>query len=102
MNINSILTAFKKQVQALYGDNLVQIILYGSYARGDFNSASDIDLLVLINQKDQIKEDQLSDISYSFLINDEVLVNAFPAEKNEFDTFWNPLYFNIKKEGILV
>ena len=34
-----------------YGDRLVKIILFGSYARGDFNEESDVDYLVLLNEK---------------------------------------------------
>lgn len=98
MNIKPILNNFKTQVKNLYGENLVDVILYGSYARGDFKAHSDIDLMVLLNQKDNIKNEKLSDISYSFLINEEILINAFPAEKSEFESFWNPFISILKKK----
>ena len=33
----------------LLGDMIFKIILYGSYARGDFDSESDIDIMMLFN-----------------------------------------------------
>jgi len=40
----SIVEAFKK----VFGENLVSVALFGSYARGDFNENSDIDVLVVL------------------------------------------------------
>lgn len=33
-----------------YGDRLAKIVLYGSYARGDFHEDSDVDYLVLLDE----------------------------------------------------
>ena len=35
MNLKIVLDEFKTEVRRLYGDRLKDIILYGSYARGD-------------------------------------------------------------------
>ncbi len=102
MNITTILKAFKSKVQLLYGDNLVQLKLFGSFARGDNNNYSDIDIMVLLHSKEENKEEILSDISYSFLLNDEVVINAISVIKHDFENSWNPLYINIKKEGTLI
>ncbi|MCG3108743.1 hypothetical protein L3N51_01028 [Metallosphaera sp. J1] len=45
MNWNSIVDAFKK----VYGDKLVSVVLFGSYARGEQRRESDIDLLVVLD-----------------------------------------------------
>jgi predicted nucleotidyltransferase len=47
-NINPILEDFKKRVRKLYGNKLKNILLYGSWARGDVKEHSDIDLAVLL------------------------------------------------------
>lgn len=36
-NIKEIAASFKKTVSELYGQRLVKVVLYGSYARGDFS-----------------------------------------------------------------
>ncbi|MFM6183927.1 MAG: nucleotidyltransferase domain-containing protein [Dolichospermum sp.] len=38
LSLQNILKLFQEQVQYLYGNNLKQVILFGSYARGDFTS----------------------------------------------------------------
>ena len=48
MQINRIIKEFHEELDKIYGENLVKVILYGSYARGDFSSDSDIDLLVVL------------------------------------------------------
>lgn len=36
-------------VTEIMGDTLHSVLLYGSYARGDFNEESDIDIMILAN-----------------------------------------------------
>ncbi|QKZ11505.1 nucleotidyltransferase domain-containing protein [Spirosoma sp. KUDC1026] len=38
-------------MQRVYGDRLTKIILYGSYARGDFHEETDIDYLVVLHDE---------------------------------------------------
>lgn len=52
-------------------DQLVSVVLYGSKARGNFNKESDIDLLVLVRNRDQIDRDKL----YDFLLDDGIDYN---------------------------
>ena len=47
-----IIKDFTETMKNHYGDRLSKIILYGSYARGDFNEESDIDFLVLLNDEE--------------------------------------------------
>ena len=42
-------------------DQLVSVILYGSKARGSFNKDSDIDLLVLVRDRNEVDRDRLYD-----------------------------------------
>jgi UTP:GlnB (protein PII) uridylyltransferase len=51
-NIQPILAELRLKFEAFYGDRLVQMILYGSQARGDAEPYSDIDVLVLWNDVD--------------------------------------------------
>ena len=39
----------KNELSALFGSKLLNVILYGLYARGDFDSESDIDVMALID-----------------------------------------------------
>ena len=46
--LNLILQAMTQAYQAVYGANVVKIILYGSYARGDYQKDSDIDIVAIV------------------------------------------------------
>ncbi len=47
------LEIFIKELSKLFGKRIKKIILYGSYARGDFNKNSDIDLMILTDLDDE-------------------------------------------------
>jgi len=46
-DIKPILDEAKERLQNIYGGRLKEIILYGSYARGDATEGSDIDLILI-------------------------------------------------------
>ena len=43
---------FASKVRGLLGDNLIVLKLFGSKARGDFGAESDIDILLVVREKD--------------------------------------------------
>ena len=46
-NISKAINEFLVKANNMFGDRAKKIILYGSYARGDFNKSSDIDIMIL-------------------------------------------------------
>ena len=48
-----IIMSFARKVRRILGKNLKQVILYGSYARGDYTEDSDIDTMVLTTLTDK-------------------------------------------------
>ncbi len=58
--LKAILTQLRSQLENHYGDRIVQLILFGSQARGDAHPDSDIDVLVVlkgeVNQGEEIEE----------------------------------------------
>lgn len=84
-------------------DNLVSVTLYGSKARGDSTYESDIDLLILVNNRDEVDRDKL----YDFLLSDDIgydlnfSLNLY--EKRYFNylaTIHAPFVENVLKEGV--
>ena len=47
INISNIIDKFVQGVNEILGERVKKIILYGSYARGDYNESSDIDIMIL-------------------------------------------------------
>lgn len=104
MQLQIILDEVKVALKKLYKDNLVEIILYGSYARNDFNENSDIDLLVVLNKLDSAgKEiDKIVDAIYEINLKYNSLISVVPVSIDDYRSIKSPLLLNVRREGILV
>lgn len=51
-SMKSLIEQYIAEIKKIYGTHLSKIILYGSYARGDFKSDSDIDIMILLDLSD--------------------------------------------------
>ena len=51
-NIRVIVYQFSQDVKRILGDKLTKIIVYGSYARGDYRENSDVDIMILTKLSD--------------------------------------------------
>lgn len=52
MTIQTLLTDYLAEIQKIYGLHLKSVILYGSYARGDYTPESDVDIMILVDLPD--------------------------------------------------
>lgn len=101
MDIEHIVREFKEKAEKLYGKRLKNIILYGSWARGQATEDSDIDLaIVLDGEVDPCREidamiDLITDINLDF----ETLLSVFPLSVTDFRQLNSPLLLNLRKEG---
>jgi predicted nucleotidyltransferase len=80
-----------------------EIILYGSYARGDNRPDSDLDLLILL-QKEKVTyfdEKRISYPLYALEINTGQIISPLILPKNKWEKKFRitSLYQNIQKEG---
>lgn len=102
-----VIKAFVKEVQEVFGKSLYQIILYGSYARGDYKDNSDMDIMILTSLTEQeIKdiENTIYDIAYEYELSDEVMISVNIKNVEHFN-YWLgvlPYYDNVRKEGIVL
>jgi predicted nucleotidyltransferase len=97
-----ILAEIKRRVKASEPD--AKIILYGSYARGDANDESDIDLLILVDKTKMDYDEKMKIESPLYRLGFETGLIISPLVKTkhnwEENFFFTPLYYNIKEEGI--
>lgn len=91
----------------LLSDKIEKIILYGSYARGDFTSESDIDIMVLLNCEEeelwQYRE-EISKIASRISLENDIEVSLLLKSKTFFEKWEDilPFYQNIRKEGVVL
>lgn len=100
------LAEVRRVLAAAYGPRLDRIILFGSYARGEARSASDIDLLIVLTDHPidiSVEIAHLNDLLYPLGLAYDSLISVVPVSTTDFDqNSWHPLYRNIKQEGILI
>ncbi len=102
-----ILAEYKKDVSNILQEKLEKIILYGSYARGDFRGDSDIDLLILVNASQNelhVFTDAIYDLSYDYDQLYDVEINPV-VQSVEIYNHWKttyPFFLNVEREGIAV
>lgn len=101
-NEKSAIEEFINKISRSY--NIRKVVLFGSKAKGDFNTYSDIDLLIItqeeINNNDRWK---LSDISSDININYEVALNCVYCHENKWksnDIVNQQLKSNIERDGV--
>lgn len=56
--LNSILCQMAQVYQSVYGKNVVRILLYGSYARGEYQKDSDVDIVAIVQGERVILQEQ--------------------------------------------
>ena len=105
VQIKEVMDRYIKIMKEIYGIHLKKIILYGSYARGDFREDSDVDVMILVDLNDEeirMRRRLLSDATFDFSYDDEVEI--MPIVKNlDFFYRWigaSPFYNNVNNEGV--
>lgn len=101
---NEIILKCKEVLAKQYGKRLKGVILYGSMARGESTSFSDIDLLVLLDSPlDYFAELwNLIDVLYPVQLESEQLISAKPVLFNDYEIGSLSLYRNARREGVAV
>ena len=105
MTTRELVSQYVEVLCKIYGKHLKTVILYGSYARGDYTKDSDIDIMVLLDLSDiDIKKyrHELSGATYDFNMDYDLLIMPVVKGMAHFK-YWSeayPFYQNVEKEGV--
>jgi uncharacterized protein len=79
------------------------LILYGSYARGDYRDESDLDLLVIVDKKEITRSDQkrIKYPLYDIEFETGIIISPVVLSKKDLESKHRitPFYDNISREG---
>ena len=106
-NIQNIILEFVQQVKFIFEENLRKVILYGSFARGDYNEDSDIDIMILTSLADneiEMIENKVFDLAFEYQMNHFVDISVVIKNEEQFN-YWLgalPFYNNVNKEGVVI
>ncbi len=96
-----------KQANALFGEKLDSVILYGSYARGDYDKHSDVDMMILAHippekcwQYTEALSNEMTDLELFY----DTIISVHVVSADVFERYLNvlPFYGNVDREGIRI
>jgi predicted nucleotidyltransferase len=99
------LKKFKEAVTKALGNELVELTLFGSKARGDAREDSDIDVLVITNSGNWRLRDVVYGIVTDILLDDDVIVSPRVIGKEDYKRLYEkgyPFVKNVIRDGIAI
>lgn len=100
-SIQRIIDETKRELERIYSDRLIDVILFGSYSRGDYSEGSDIDIAIILDSVTDFnaeKKRYFPAISALSLKHD-IVITVVPFDALAFRTMATPLAMNVTKEG---
>jgi predicted nucleotidyltransferase len=100
--VREVVREYRKGLEELFEEQLVNVILYGSVARGEEQEESDVDILCVLRGPFDYAEAirKSSDLTAKLsLANDVVLSRIFVSEE-DLQTRNLPFFVNVRREGI--
>lgn len=97
------IVAFSKET---FGDKFQNVILYGSYARGDYDDESDIDIMIMVDMsREELAKYRMvfSEFFSEMNLENGVFLTSKLQSKPFFDKWVQalPFYQNVLKDGVV-
>lgn len=105
--LSTITKLIAKIYRQCYGEHLVSVYLYGSYARKDYDNESDIDMVAIVDESREQAEAILKkvwDESFEVSFEYDIVISPTVIPYAEFEKMKNdlPYYRNIMNEGVRI
>ena len=103
--LNLVLNKVCERAKSVFGDSLVAVKLYGSYARGDYDDESDIDIMIVLDKSVadiSAYEKQFSDFAFDLTLEYRTLPSILLQDKATYERYKNsyPFFKNVEREGV--
>jgi predicted nucleotidyltransferase len=96
-----------EEARTVFGNTLREVILYGSYARGDHKHWSDVDIMILADiddltakKLDRELAKRLSNLDCR--MNMLLSIIVVPFSRFKYFNEYYPFYMNVRKEGVRI
>jgi predicted nucleotidyltransferase len=102
--ITPLLRDLRAGLDALYGERLARLVLFGSHARGDAREDSDVDVLVVLRGEVGFyrEVERTGPLTVDLLDRYRVPVSLIPVSEEDFLARRIPLFVNAHAEGVPV
>jgi len=105
--VEAIMREFVEGSIPIFGDKLKKIVLYGSYARGDFDAESDIDVMFLVDKnEDELSKDldKIISLETDIGLKHDVFISPLLQSSEKFERYLSvlPFYQSVAREGVVI
>ena len=99
-----VLRRFVDCLKAREGDNLLEVVLFGSVARGEDTAESDVDVCVLLGESDRKREDAIVTLACDLFDESfyEIAISPVIYTEDYLNRHTTGLMVNIAEEGIVL
>ncbi|MFZ6026961.1 MAG: nucleotidyltransferase domain-containing protein [Chloroflexota bacterium] len=100
--VEDALRDLRAALRQVYGRKAPRVVLYGSYARGEADDTSDVDVLLLYPDRIVVGEEiqRLGAILADLNLRYQVLISILPVSQSDWKTAQNAFWNNIRREGV--
>jgi len=104
MRATAIVSELRQHLEALYNERLAQIVLFGSQARGDAVSGSDIDVLVVLQGPVRPGQEiaRTGEATALLSLKYDTVISCTFVSADRYTTERSPLLLNVRREGVPV
>ena len=103
MNRKQIAKEFANEAKRMFGNEIENITLFGSVARGEDDTESDIDVLIIWNGDNVKGWDKLEEMAFDMFIRYNALISIKLISPAEYKNMENFLFMkDVRKEGVVI
>ena len=102
--LNGLLDELARGLKDLYGERYRGLVLYGSYARGEADEGSDVDVLLLLNgEVDTVEElARAEEVKWPLSLEAGYTISLLPVSLAYYQRSGEPFVCNVRREGVAV